>query len=291
MSPTPPWWAEALDSVYLRETIPVGYVTRQALRADWSRFARSREDRHALIPVGVPTPDLTPHAPTLDEVASAHALERLTGPVFPAPRVLHLLLHPPRGEARPSDDDLALWGQARRALPMTGGAPGMASPEHDVEFQVPTAAFLAQRARLRRGQALAAGELPTEEGDLAAGTDVDRALEVLRAAGEALSEHESKVVLRGVGIRSTRQAVANSASGAVAFAERLGFPVVLKVVGPALRRKLESGMVLLDLGNAAAVRRGHARLMETADAHGLAASGANGIDGVLVASRSRGDWT
>ena len=72
-----------------------------------------------------------------------------------------------------------------------------------------------------------------------------RARELLRNAAEILTDQESKVVLRGFGFDVTRQAVANSASGAAGFADRIGYPVVLKVLSPDLRRRTDVGGVML----------------------------------------------
>src|SRR5690606_26253876 len=101
----------------------------------------------------------------------------------------------------------------------------------------------------------------------------------LRAAGERLSDQESKVVLRGFGVEVTRQAVSNSASGASGFAERIGFPVVLKALSPDLRRRAEVGGILLNLETAAAVRRGYATIVDNIERQAPTAH----LDGVLVA--------
>lgn len=282
VSPTPTDLLSWLETPALADALPIGYVHFAALDADWTSWLRAREHRHALVPLGVVPASLTPAHPSLEAVASAHELERLTGPVFPAPRVLRLLIDPPGRDAPPSRDDLALWQQARRALPLTGGAAGMATPDESVDFSVPTAAFLAQRARLRRATAVQVLADAHDGSPTSPHLDLDRAHQVLTAAGARLSEHESKVVLRSAGIACSRQAVANSASGAVQFADRLGYPVVMKVVSPDLRRKREAGLVVLDLPNAAAVRRAYARLQDAIEQRAADAR----VDGVLVAEQS-----
>ena len=283
LAPTPAWLLSWLDAPALSDAPPIGYVTRDGLNADWPRWVRDREDDHALVPLGVEQVELTPFEPALERVAAAHALERLTGPVFPAPRVLGLILDPPPSTHAPPNEDLSMWHQARRAIPLTGGVAGMSQPEHDVALAVPTAAFLAQRARLRRRVALDSLAAPQDPNDplLDADCDLDRCVEVLAACGEALSEHEGKVVLRRAGIQCTRQAVAASASGAVQFADKIGYPVVLKPVSPDLRRKKDAGLVLLDLVNAAAVRRGHANILATVRALPTRPR----VDGVMVAEQ------
>ncbi|HVI02912.1 MAG TPA: acetate--CoA ligase family protein, partial [Enhygromyxa sp.] len=182
----------------------------------------------------------------------------------------------------PSLDDpsaLALWGQARRALPRLGEIVGMQRPDPDLSLRIPTAAFLAQRGLLRvraseRLLGLELAPLPELEPEL-----LDRADTVLESAGEVLSDQESKVVLRGHGIEVTRQAFANSASGAVSFADKIGYPVVLKALSPELRRKRELGAVELDVQNAAAVKRAYAEIVANVEERAPMIQ----LDGVVVA--------
>lgn len=282
LSPTPAWLADALQAEPLKACTAVGYVPWDALHLGWVEVAR--EDRHVLVPLGVtPAPLDRPRAPELDQAAAAHALERLTGPVYPAPRVLAAIargLADPEAQSEPlTAPELALWQQARRALPSVGATLGMEAPDPSTPATVPTAAFVAQSALVfsRRAREL----LATPELDLPQADEdrVERALEVLSASGEVLSEHESKVVLRGFGLEITRQAVANSASGAAQYAERIGFPVVLKAVSPDLRRKTEVGGVKLGLNNAAAVRRSYAAIVSNVEENAPTAR----LDGVAVA--------
>lgn len=295
LAPTPPWFDELARSEAMRGCAVIGYVPRPALHLGWARWLANGHDETAdeveatLVPLGVEQPPLEPREAGLEAAVAAHTLERLTGPVFPAPRVL-ALLH--RGQhrddlegavGRRDPDALAVWAQARRALPLTGAALGMEEPDADVPVDVPTAAFLAQRAllRVRRRRALLAEAherppLPVPDPEL-----LDRAAQVLTASGEVLSEHESKVVLRGFDIEITRQAVASSASGAAQYGETIGFPVVLKVLSPDLRRKSEVGAVHLDLHNAAAVRRAYSAIMTAVQDRAPTAR----IDGILVAEQ------
>ncbi len=99
-----------------------------------------------------------------------------------------------------------------------------------------------------------------------------------------LNEHQSKAVLIEAGIPVIDEAVAATPDEAVATFERIGGPVVMKIVSAALAHKSEVGGVLLDVGDDAAVRQGFETLMERARRH---APGA-GIDGVLVAPMQKG---
>lgn len=300
-APTPAWLWTWLESGALARVAAAGYVPARCLGEDWARFADRRHDPHVLVPVGVPAAGLAQlHAQGDDggqandlrtaQLAAAHALERATGPVFPSPRVLSLLLDgleannalepaelPIALEATP--EQLELWMQARRALPYIGTAPGMDMPQPGLPLDTPTAAFLAQQALLRahRHRQVLGGTAPQlapidDEG-------LDRADQVLRSASDVLTDQESKVVLRGFGFEVTRQAVANSASGAAGYADRIGYPVVLKALSPDLRRRSDVGGLVLGLATAAAVRRAYAAVVDSVERGAPTAR----LDGVLVA--------
>ena len=63
---------------------------------------------------------------------------------------------------------------------------------------------------------------------------------------------------------SAREHRADSAEAAVAAAERLGFPVVLKVDSPDLPHKTEAGVIRLGLKTEAEVREAYAAVMANA---------------------------
>ena len=67
-------------------------------------------------------------------------------------------------------------------------------------------------------------------------------------------------VLEDAGVRFCREAVATSADEAVAAAERLGYPVVVKADAAGLTHKTDVGGVVLDVAGAAAVRAACAAL-------------------------------
>ncbi|MBU2548078.1 MAG: acetate--CoA ligase family protein [Proteobacteria bacterium] len=79
-----------------------------------------------------------------------------------------------------------------------------------------------------------------------------------RAVGEgrkALNEAEAKQFLAAYGVSVVEEAVAGTPDEAVARAEALGFPVVLKGLGSRLTHKTERGLVRLNLAGPEAVRR------------------------------------
>ncbi|MBO9499058.1 MAG: acetate--CoA ligase family protein [Novosphingobium sp.] len=83
-------------------------------------------------------------------------------------------------------------------------------------------------------------------------------------AGEKLSEREAKAILARYGVPVAADHVVHSADEAVAAAEAMGFPVVLKVESPDIAHKTEAGVVRLNLADAAAVRDAHAEIVAAA---------------------------
>ncbi|MFO0998651.1 MAG: acetate--CoA ligase family protein [Alphaproteobacteria bacterium] len=73
----------------------------------------------------------------------------------------------------------------------------------------------------------------------------------------ALSEAECLAMLRDFGVPAAESLPASSAGEAVAAAERLGYPVVLKTAAPGILHKSERGGVRLALADTAAVRRAY----------------------------------
>ncbi len=98
------------------------------------------------------------------------------------------------------------------------------------------------------------------------------------------SEAEAKRLLAAAGIASAPEAACATAEEAVAAAERVGFPVVMKILSPDILHKSEIGGVLLDIADAGAVRAGFALLLDRAKKAAPAAR----IDGVLVAKQLKG---
>ncbi len=76
----------------------------------------------------------------------------------------------------------------------------------------------------------------------------------LEAGRGELFEDEAKEVLAAYGIPVVRTLRATSADEAVALAERIGYPVVLKISSPDISHKSDVGGVILSLQNAGQVR-------------------------------------
>ncbi len=94
-----------------------------------------------------------------------------------------------------------------------------------------------------------------------------------------ISELTAKGILAKAGVPVLAEKLARSADEAVKAAEEVGYPVVMKIVSPQIVHKSDIGGVLLNVADAAAVKAGHALLLERARQHAPAAQ----IDGVLVA--------
>src|SRR4051794_25516000 len=93
-----------------------------------------------------------------------------------------------------------------------------------------------------------------------------------------LSESESKRLLAAWGVESAAEVLVGSAEEAVAAAERIGFPVALKVDSPDIPHKTEAGVVRLALRDAGSVRTAYAAVLGDAAVHAPQAR----INGVSV---------
>jgi acetyltransferase len=85
---------------------------------------------------------------------------------------------------------------------------------------------------------------------------------MLRDAPPILTEREAKTLLRAYGIPVCEACLATSAEDAVTIADRIGYPVVLKVVSPQLVHKSDVGGVALGLKTAGDVRRAFGQVVE-----------------------------
>jgi acetyl coenzyme A synthetase (ADP forming)-like protein len=138
------------------------------------------------------------------------------------------------------------------------GAPPSVAPVPCFRFPESAAVALARAAE--RGEWLG-----TPEGAVPAFQDVDRA--AARRAVDAALAHtarqpeqrgwlapaDAQALLASVGIPTVTEEVAPTEAAAVAAADRIGYPVALKVLGPTILHKSDVGGVVLDLPSAEAV--------------------------------------
>ena len=95
----------------------------------------------------------------------------------------------------------------------------------------------------------------------------------------ALSEYDSKQLIKSAGVTITKEELATSKEEAMEIAEKIGFPVVLKGCSSTLSHKTESGVIHLKLENSEAV----ATAYDSITAKNL------DLDGVLVQEMIFGD--
>ena len=84
---------------------------------------------------------------------------------------------------------------------------------------------------------------------------------------EVLTEDEAKRVLKYYNFPVVETAVANNVDEAVAYAKKMGFPVVLKILSPQIVHKSDAGGVILDVHSEAEVREAFGTLIQRATAY------------------------
>lgn len=106
---------------------------------------------------------------------------------------------------------------------------------------------------------------------------------VLAQATGVVPEYRAKEILSAFGVALPKGRFARDIDEAVAAAEAIGYPVVLKAQSPDLSHKSDAGGVVLNLADAQALRQGWERL------HGNIARARPGmvLDGVLVEAMGR----
>jgi predicted CoA-binding protein len=124
-----------------------------------------------------------------------------------------------------------------------------------------------------------------EESDMMAVSEITPIFEDVRREGRTeLTEPEAKQVLASAGLTITQEELTSGEDEAVASAERIGFPVVLKIASPDILHKSDAGGVQIGLADAQAVRQGYQGIMEAvAEKHPSAR-----IHGVLVQEMVQG---
>ncbi|MFO8058819.1 MAG: acetate--CoA ligase family protein [bacterium] len=86
--------------------------------------------------------------------------------------------------------------------------------------------------------------------------------DALKKKSHSLSEYDSKRVLQEYGIPVTRERLVRGQKDAVAAAEEIGYPVVIKATGPELTHKTEMDAIRLNLADAKSVRQAVRELKE-----------------------------
>lgn len=89
----------------------------------------------------------------------------------------------------------------------------------------------------------------------------------------ALSEHQSKAILKTFGIPTTRETLVHDSKGAIKAAEALGYPVVLKACSAHLMHKSEKNAIRMNLADPDQVKLAYDSIINDIDLE---------IDGILV---------
>ncbi len=103
-------------------------------------------------------------------------------------------------------------------------------------------------------------------------------LTALSEKRKALLEPEAKQICGAYGMPTPEFGLAGSVSEAVHAADKVTYPVVLKIVSQDILHKSEAGGVILDLKSSDQVERGYQQIIESAKAYNNSAR----IDGVMV---------
>ncbi len=127
------------------------------------------------------------------------------------------------------------------------------------EFDTPERAVGAMAALMRRGEWLRSmpviGAADAMDGSGVAAARAQLQAGGRPAAGGPLDLAQARALLSAAGVRYNASAVAADADAAVACAERIGYPVALKIVSPEVLHKSDVGAVTLGVHDAAGVRQ------------------------------------
>jgi acyl-CoA synthetase (NDP forming)/GNAT superfamily N-acetyltransferase len=139
-------------------------------------------------------------------------------------------------------------------MPARGSVPSFSTPERAVI----ALAKVSEYARWRRRPIGRVPELP--DIDEATGRAIVQKVLAETPAGRDLTDDEALAVLSAYGVPVLRSRRAGTVEEAVAAAEEIGYPVVLKSTAPWLRDRTDLGGIRLDLKDADAVRAAHAAI-------------------------------
>ncbi|NOQ56228.1 MAG: acetyl-CoA synthetase [Nanohaloarchaea archaeon] len=99
-----------------------------------------------------------------------------------------------------------------------------------------------------------------------------------------ITEHESKKLFSSYGLNVTREFVAKDRHEASAYAGRIGYPVVMKVISAEIVHKTDSGGVVLNIHNSADALKAYDLIMKNVSKSNPHAK----IDGVIVEEQVQG---
>ena len=164
---------------------------------------------------------------------------------------------------------------AEKAAPAKAAAPTKAAPAKAAAPKAPAKKAPAKKAAPAPKKAAAKPAKPVAI-DKAA---VKKVLDAAKKAGRtSLTAPEGKALCDAYGISVPKEGVAKKADEAVKLANKMGYPVVMKIVSPDILHKTEAGGVIVGVKNAAEVTKGFAKIMANAKKYNSKAK----IDGIQV---------
>jgi acetyltransferase len=173
------------------------------------------------------------------------------------------------GEVRP-DKPVLWWVQGRESQSTAFAAE---RDSHVAVYPSPERAMRAL-ARLHRYHCAIKGRPPASGAVSAgAGADPGRVASVLSAAGSGFMGPEAFDLLEACGIGVAPWAVADSPEAVGGIADRIGYPVAIKGLGPDLIHKTERGAVVVDVRSRAGAEQAARAIRDRANA---------GLTGILV---------
>ena len=190
----------------------------------------------------------------------------------PSQRALSSLLRSPTGSASHIWTTAEQFG-SRAAATSVGLQPGKRCKE----------CFKALRSLLSYHRFLAKNRAAVNS-ELRFDVDIGSVKSMLRSGAPTLTERQSKQVLAHYGIPVTAEFLAPNADEAVSVANRLGYPVVLKIESPEIAHKTEARGVEIGVSSDEAVRAAYERIIANAKAYNPTAQ----LNGVLVQEMIRG---
>lgn len=102
--------------------------------------------------------------------------------------------------------------------------------------------------------------------------------EILPTSGGVLTEDKGKEILSAYGIPVTKEALSKDFEQAKGIAQRIGFPVALKVISPQIKHKTEAGGLRLNIRDEAELLTAYDRIMQNVSTYDPKAQ----IQGLLV---------
>ncbi|MBR2254878.1 MAG: acetate--CoA ligase family protein [Candidatus Methanomethylophilaceae archaeon] len=112
----------------------------------------------------------------------------------------------------------------------------------------------------RVGEPATALKIPVVKGRDVAKSIIDRAFSEGR---NSLTESEGKEIFKAYGVPTPGEAIVNSADDAAKECDRIGYPVVMKIVSPDIKHKTDVGGVVVGVKDAAEAKASYTRIMDS----------------------------